>query len=440
MADAHTPPQNIEAEASVLGAMLVSEPVLPAVQAEVGLQPDDFYLDRHRLLFAAILKLAGDGKPVDELTVVDRLGEDLEKTGGRHYVSELAAKVPSAANGIHYAKIVRDNAQWRGRLTAGQEIQAAAIARDAEAFTRAHSLLADERAHNRALYDVERQNDLLFELMEGRSKAEFFWSFAKLNRLHKGGMRRGQLVVVSGYTNEGKSHFAAQLLDQNRKHGSVCLYDNEMDPEEQAARRANRIAGIPYGPLVNGELDAQQRSKLVRYMNDEGLHWPIVDTTGWSVEEVALDIRQQRHDFVVVDILHNFPFEDERQIAAAVARLKQAAKLADCVVVLTAHVNRSGASGLSGMRRRPMRSDLKWSGDIENLADVVCFVYRNQDPETFEPIDTGAIYFDKCRGGELGGVAVRFNKDRLRFELDRFHESPADESPPPSVEAMGATW
>jgi replicative DNA helicase len=424
MADAQTPPQNIEVEESLLGAMLVSDAVPAAVKAEVGLRADDFYFDKHGLIFTAVTTLAGEGKPTDEIAVAEALGPELDKAGGRHYISELAAKVPSAGNWHHYATIIREKSVWRLRLAAGLQMQEAAYTGDGDAFARAHALLSQDNAHRNSHFDVERQNELLWEMMEGRSKAEFFWPFEKLNRLQKGGMRRGQLIVVSGYTNEGKSHFAGQLLDVNRKHGSVCLYDNEMDPEEQASRRANRITGVPDEKIADGTLSRDQRQKLLRYMNDDSLHWPIEDIAGWSVDEVALHIRMKRWDFVVIDILHNFPFDDERQIAAAVARLKQAARLANCVIILVAHVNRGGTKP-DGFRRRPVRSDLKWSGEIENLADAVLFVYRKQDEITGEPADTGAIYFDKCRGGKLGGVATRFNAEHLSFELDR-DEDPDD--------------
>lgn len=414
------PPQDISAEEQTLGAMLVIQEAITAVQSELGLRPEDFYLDRHRVIFNALLQLAGDGKPTDEILVADLLargdGKELEKAGGRDYVALLSAQVAAAGNFLHYATIVRDKARWRRQLAAGQEIQAAALAEDVEQLARAQALLTDDATHDRAMYDVERQKDLVYDLMEGKAKAEFFWPFAKLNVLQSGGMRRGQLIVLSGYTNEGKSHFAGQILDVNRKHGRVCLYDNEMDPAEQAARRATRTTGAPYGKLLDGKLEREDYASVVSHLNGP-VHWPIVDTAGWTVEEVALHIRQHRWDLVVIDILHNFPFDDERQIAAAVARLKAAARLANCVIVLVAHVNRGGTIG--GVRRRPLRSDLKWSGEIENLADAVCFVYRLQDEETLEPTEDGAIYFDKCRGGKLGGPAVRFNPERLTFELAR---------------------
>lgn len=426
------PPQDGRAEDEVLGAMLLRDGAAAVIVSEIGLRAEDLYLDSNRILFAAMAKLAGEGTAPTEIAVVDALGpERLAKVGGRDRVASLPGEVRSPGNYLHHASIIRDKARWRRRLTAGQEIREAAVIEDGDAFARAQGLLADEPTHERAMHDADRQRDLVFELIEGKAKAEFFWPLDKLNRLQSGGMRRGQLIVLSGYTNEGKSHFAAQLLDLNRKHGRVCLYDNEMDPVEQAARRVSRLTGVSYGRLLDGALDDFETRKVMDHLNSD-LSWPIVDTAGWTVEEVALHIRQNRWDFVVIDILHNFPFENEREIAASVARLKAAARLANCCIVLVAHVNRGGIQ--SGMRRRPVRSDLRWSGEIENLADAVCFVYREQDPDTFEPTPDGFIYLDKCRGGKLGGQAVSFDSDRLRF-LARDLDEPISDI---SISRMGA--
>jgi replicative DNA helicase len=421
MSDPVMQPHDLRAEEEVLGAMLTMDDTLTAVQAEIGLRPEYFYRRDHQVIFAAMLALANEGIPINEVTVGNQLakeGEQLHAAGGRDRLGRLSLP-KSPGHALHFAAIVAAKALWRRRFDAAQLIKEAAVEEDTEKLATGHAALADDPTHDKALYDADRQKDLLFELMEGKAKAEFYWPLDKLNRLQSGGMRRGQLIVLSGYTNEGKSHFAGQLLDQNAKHGRVCLYDNEMDPAEQAARRVTRATGVPYGTLLDGALDDTDRSRVMAHLNGPAF-WPIVDTAGWTVEDVSLHIRQHRWDFVVIDILHNFPFENEREIAAAVARLKAAAKLARCCIVLVAHVNRGGITG--GMRRRPVRSDLRWSGEIENLADAVCFVYRDQDPETFEPTEFGFIYLDKCRGGKLGGEAVRFDPERLRFSKNEHEE------------------
>ena len=121
----HVPPQNIEAEESVLGAMLVAEPTLTRVIDEVKLNGEDFYLEKHAAIFRCVYDLYSASKPVDELSVSEALVQrnELEGAGGKHYVSELAAKVPAAGNAKHYAEIVQQNSLLRRLLGAGQEIQ-----------------------------------------------------------------------------------------------------------------------------------------------------------------------------------------------------------------------------------------------------------------------------------------------------------------------------
>src|SRR5215211_7475483 len=130
----HVPPQNIEAEESVLGAMLVAEQTLTRVIDEVKLNAADFYLDKHREIFDAIHDLYAASKPVDELSVSEALTQrnKIDEAGGRHYVSELAAKVPAAANAKHYAEIVQQNSLLRRLLGAGQQIQGWVHERDGE--------------------------------------------------------------------------------------------------------------------------------------------------------------------------------------------------------------------------------------------------------------------------------------------------------------------
>jgi hypothetical protein len=143
------PPQNIEIEESVLGAMLVVEPTLTRVIDDVRLDAEDFYLDKHRVLFGCVRHLHASGRPVDELTVIEELSQHgrLEAAGGKHYVSELAAKVPAAGNARHYAEIVQQNAQLRRLLGAGQQIQGWVYDRNGDApvalHRQAEELLAD---------------------------------------------------------------------------------------------------------------------------------------------------------------------------------------------------------------------------------------------------------------------------------------------------------
>src|SRR4051812_14962777 len=148
MPTAHVPPQNIEAEESVLGAMLVAEAALTRVIDEVKLNAEDFYLEKHALIFNCARDLYAASKPVDELSVTEGLVQhnQIEPAGGKHYVSELAARVPAAGNAKHYAEIVQQNSLLRRLLGAGQEIQEWVHGRDGEPrelSERAEKLLFD---------------------------------------------------------------------------------------------------------------------------------------------------------------------------------------------------------------------------------------------------------------------------------------------------------
>ncbi|HVX31872.1 MAG TPA: DnaB-like helicase N-terminal domain-containing protein, partial [Solirubrobacterales bacterium] len=163
----HVPPQNIEAEESVLGAMLVAEPTLTRVIDEVRLNAADFYLDRHRAIFEAIHSLYAASKPVDELSVAEALTQanKIDEAGGKHYVSELAAKVPAPGNAKHYAEIVQQNSLLRRLLGAGQEIQGWVNERDGEPrelSERAEKLLF-EVAHKEQASDFRILGDILHD-------------------------------------------------------------------------------------------------------------------------------------------------------------------------------------------------------------------------------------------------------------------------------------
>src|SRR6476660_5138838 len=161
----HVPPQNIEAEESVLGAMLVAEPAQTRVIDEVKLNAADFYLDRHRAIFECVHDLYAASKPVDQLSVSEALTQRnrIEEAGGKHYVAELAAKVPAAGNAKHYAEIVQQNSLLRRLLNAGQEIQQWVREHDGqprELSERAEKLLF-EVAHKEQASDFRLLSEIL---------------------------------------------------------------------------------------------------------------------------------------------------------------------------------------------------------------------------------------------------------------------------------------
>src|SRR5882724_7939474 len=211
----HVPPQNIEAEESVLGAMLVAEPTLTRVIDEVKLNAADFYLDRHRAIFEAAHDLYAASKPVDELSVAEALTQRnmIDAAGGKHYVSELAAKVPAAGNAKHYAEIVQQNSLLRRLLGAGQEIQGWVHERDGEPrelSERAEKLLFDvahkEQASDfRLLSEIDRLEKLSTGELELTGTPSGFRDIDAIT----GGFQPGNLIIVAARPAMGKSAIVA---------------------------------------------------------------------------------------------------------------------------------------------------------------------------------------------------------------------------------------
>jgi replicative DNA helicase len=219
----HVPPQNIEAEESVLGAMLVAEPTLTRVIDEVKLNAADFYLDRHRTIFEVVHDLYAAAKPVDELSVSEALTQrnKLDVAGGKHYVSELAAKVPAAGNAKHYAEIVQQNSLLRRLLGAGQEIQGWVNERDGEPrelSERAEKLLF-EVAHKEQASDFRILGDILHDevdRLEKLSTGEMEMTgtpagFRDVDAI-TGGFQPGNLIIVAARPAMGKCLSAQSLV------------------------------------------------------------------------------------------------------------------------------------------------------------------------------------------------------------------------------------
>jgi replicative DNA helicase len=220
---AHVPPQNIEAEESVLGAMLVAEPTLTRVIDEVKLNAGDFYLDKHATIFTAIHDLYAASKPVDELSVTEALTQrnQIEEAGGKHYVSELAAKVPAAGNAKHYAEIVQQNSLLRRLLGAGQTIQGWIHERDGEPrelSERAEKLLFDV-AHKEQASDFKLLSEILHDevdRLEKLSTGELELTgtpsgFRDIDAI-TGGFQPGNLVIVAARPAMGKCVSSQSLV------------------------------------------------------------------------------------------------------------------------------------------------------------------------------------------------------------------------------------
>lgn len=413
-----TPPQDLAAEESVLGGMLVTSKAIEMVLAEQGLKAEHFYRDRHRLIFAAICRLNDAGEEVDMITVADHLRDrgELEKAGGKDAIAGLAAMVPRPGAAGSYAKIVVRKAEQRHVANTALRLRAAALEGDETGMADARSALDEGVVKHAEILTPEALADMAADIQERGGVKTWPWPLDRLNQLSGGGIRQGQLIVISGATHMGKSAFGHQTLDSTSKAGaSSALYLNEMDPEEHLGGILQRHGRVPFDEFIQGKLRGEKLQRMLTSINRGDIRWPMVPVAGWTAREICNHIRLHRWDVAMLDILHNLIYEDERDLSNIVSLFVETAKLADCAIVLIAHLNRNRI--MSGVRPRPTRSDLRGSGDIENKADVICFVHRAQDDDTLEPTEEAQIYFDKCRGGKLGGYGGKDESGSVRFPL-----------------------
>jgi replicative DNA helicase len=456
----HVPPQNIEAEESVLGAMLVSEPTLTRVIDEVKLNAADFYLDRHRLIFDAVHDLYAVSKPVDELSVSESLTQrnQIDGAGGKHYVSELAAKVPAAGNAKHYAEIVQQNSLLRRLLGAGQEIQGWVNNRDGEPrelSERAEKLLFDV-AHKEQAGDFRMLSEILHDevdRLEKLSTGEIELTgtpsgFKDIDAV-TGGFQPGNLVIIAARPAMGKSALVANIAENVavKKGRPVAFFSLEMSEVELAQRFIACRARISGDKLRKGQVSQRDWPKVVRACNEleEAPLW-FDDSSDLGILDLRAKARRlhaQTQDqgglgMIILDYMQLMRSDDPRanrveQVGQMSRGLKILARELEVPVLAISQLSRAPEQRTPP---KPQLSDLRESGQIEQDADVVAFLFREdyyRDPDD-EPDGLADVIIAKHRNGPIGTRKLVF--------LDRFPkfadhagqevpiEQPAAEGPP----------
>ncbi len=422
MTEANVPPQNLEAEESVLGAMLVSEQALRRVLVESGLTSRSFYLDKNRAVYAAIQKVAHRDGNVDELTVAAELPTF------KHYVSELAAKVPAAGNAPHYARIVASNANLRSRLAGAQEVQAAIYEHDEdkreEMFRKGLDLIASDLETEAQPTSEDELADDFFRYLDEEEPAEVIkLPFAELNECVLGGYRRGQVSVLAGWTEMGKSWFLDQMIRGFRGQGyRSAIFATEMDRRERVARFVSQTTGVAMEKLLLKKVNKAEMALAVTALGS--IPFSYFDVNGWSAERICQQIILGGFDVVAIDVVNLIPgYDDPRKSTPILSRFMEVAKRANCHVILVSHLNRARAT--QAKLPRPVKRDLRDSGMLETNAAAILFVHRNQDDKG-EHLASGEIYFEKVRNGMKGGVDVLFEPTSATFELDPSSPAQAD--------------
>jgi replicative DNA helicase len=430
-----TPPYSLEAEVSVLGSMLLSSDAISEVAELV--KPEDFYRGAHRTMFEAMRDLYDKGEPVDSVTLADELQHrgKLEDVGGALAITDISAQVPTPANAVYYARIVNDRALKRRLIEAGSTLTRLGfdVERTGPDAVDEAEALVFELANNQRTGDFVPMRDLLleaFDLIEKLHESDSaitgletgFTDFDELTS----GLQPGQLVVLAARPAMGKSTLVTNILSHvtATQRKPAVIFSLEMSQMEIVNRMLSAEARIDSDRMRTGKLRAEDWPKLSKAMGKLA-EAPLFidDTPGISMMEIRSKCRRihQRHgmSMVVVDYLqlmetHKSRSEGRVQEVAEFSRgLKVLAKELGCPVVALSQLSRKPEERTD---RRPLLSDLRESGAIEQDADIVGFIYRDEvyNPDS-EAKGEAELIIAKHRAGRLDTVRLSFLGHHSRF-------------------------
>jgi replicative DNA helicase len=441
MARLRVPPHSIEAEQSVLGGLLIDNSAWDRAGDVVG--ESDFYRLEHKLIFAAIGKLVTAGKPADVITVFEELNAlgKAEDCGGLAYLNALAQSVPSAGNLRRYAEIVRERAVLRKLVTASDEIATAALNTGGRSVT---AILDDAEGKilrigeegSRGGQGFHRMDKLMVSFMERVNElAEngaddvtgVRTGFYDLDRM-TAGLQPGDLLVLAARPSMGKTAFAVNIceavaLDEGLP---VLIFSMEMGAAQLAVRMVGSIGRIDQSHLRTGRLADDEMGRMVEAVERLGRASVFIDESpGLSPAEVRARARRQAREcgqlgLIVIDYLQlmsgdSANEENRATVLGEISRgMKALAKELKCPVIALSQLNRSVEQRPD---KRPMMSDLRESGAIEQDADVIMFIYRDEyytKDECKEP-GVAEIIIAKQRNGPVGTVKLGFERMHTKF-------------------------
>jgi replicative DNA helicase len=440
-AAAIVPPHDLDAERAVIGAMLVSEAAVSVVGETLA--AEDFYSETHRVLYGAMMRLYAKGEPIDQLTLSDELRSvgEFDRVGGRQYVFRLVESVPTAANAARYAEIVRGKALLRAVIDAGDRIQQ-------EAFAEPEDVNQALDAAEQLIYGVSNRQlkvhlapvselapstlEMIQRLYEQEGEVTGVESgFEDLDRMTTG-FHKSDLVILAARPAMGKTALALNAIwhAAGIKGLPVAIFSLEMSKEQLVQRLISQVTRIRTQDLRSGNVGAEDWPKLVRGVAEVARApvW-IDDTAGITLMEMRAKVRRLASrlnaqneaplSLVVVDYLQlmigqRARAENRQQEIAEISRgLKVLARDLNIPVVAVAQLSRAVEQRHD---KRPLLSDLRDSGSIEQDADMVMFLYRDEyyNPDSDDK-GIAEIIIGKHRNGPTGKVQLAWLEQYTKF-------------------------
>ena len=452
------PPHNLDAEMSVLGGLMVDPYAFNEITGVIT--EDDFYKNAHRRVFSAIQDLALRSQPVDIITVSNVLNErkELEAIGGAAYLADIMNSTPTAAHIGTYAKIVQERSLLRKLIGMSNEIVEKAYN---ESYADVESFLDEVEGQIFSLADKKKQSglvgaaelikasiDKLTELASNKSEVTGIASgFTELDRMTSG-FQPGELSIIAARPSMGKTAFSLNIVQHAAIHmkKSVAYFSVEMAKEQLMMRMLASEARVSLSDLRVGSVNDTAWPRLIdkaSKMAEARIF--IDDTSGISPFEVRAKCRrlQAQHglDMIMIDYLQLMDLKTktesrERMISEVSRTLKAIAKELRVPVIALAQLNR-GVEGRTS--RRPMLSDLRESGSIEQDADVIMMLYREEyyDRENPDVKGLAEVIVGKQRNGPVGDVKLKWEASMGRFANLESGRSEHPLPPPPTPIHMG---
>ncbi len=440
LAAARVPPHSIEAEQAVLGGLMLSQESHERVLELVG--EVDFYQYNHRLIFRAAVSILGVNEPVDVVTVTDWLQQNdvLEEAGGIHYIGALAQETPSAANIQAYAEIVRERSVLRQLISVSNEIADSAFHTEGrksgelldQAEARVFSI-ADQRAKASGGFQninsvLTRSLDRITHLFEsGESITGLSTGFTELDE-KTSGFQPSDLIIIAGRPSMGKTAFSMNLAEHAAltADAPVAVFSMEMPADQLAMRMISSLGRVELQNLRTGKLTEQDWPRITSAITllNEKRNVYIDDTPAMTPTDLRARCRRLKREhglsLIVIDYLQLMRLASSgenraTEISEISRSLKALAKELEVPVIALSQLNRSLEQRPD---KRPVMSDLRESGAIEQDADVIIFIYRDEvyNPDNPDSHGKAEVLIRKQRNGPIGMVPLTFLGQYTRFE------------------------
>lgn len=434
--EGRVPPHSAEAEKSVLGAAMLSKDALFDVMEVV--KPADFYDENHKEIFQAMIELNRKNAPVDALTVAEELKKrnSLEMVGGRAYIASLSSMTPTTSNAMEYGRIVAEKASVRRLIETADDI----VTKGYDGTMDANQMLdyaesgifEISQARQKGQYSHIR--DVLVENLAIIDRAEqmdggltgITTGFSKLDEMTSG-MQKSDLIILAARPAMGKTAFALSLARNAAVKGkaSVMIFSLEMAKEQLTQRLLSMESKVDLQTLKTGRLERRDWDDLnvaLDILSNSNIH--IDDTAGISIMEMKSKCRRLKAeaglDLVIIDYLQLMNPEGKadsrtQEISVISRNLKLLARELDCPVLVLSQLSRAPEQRTD---HRPMLSDLRESGSIEQDADIVIFLYRDEyyNKEDTEKPGECEVIVAKHRSGPTGSVDVAWIERYTQFK------------------------